>query len=59
MKNKKTLIIAGTSILVLAVLYFAYRKKKMDEENDITNDLDFQEVIKKIDNAKKQYYEER
>ena len=27
--------------------------KKMDEDNDITNDLDFQEVIKKIDNAKK------
>jgi len=53
MKNKKTLIIAGTSILVLGVLYFAYRKKKKDEENDITNDLDFQEVIKKIDNAKK------
>jgi LPXTG-motif cell wall-anchored protein len=53
MKNKKNLIIAGTSILVLTVLYFAYRKKKMDEENDITNDLDFQEVIKKIDNAKK------
>jgi hypothetical protein len=37
----------------LGVLYLAYRKKKMDEENDITNDLDFQEVIKKIDNAKK------
>jgi hypothetical protein len=53
MKNKKKLIIAGTSILVLGVLYLAYRKKKMDEENDITNDLDFQEVIKKIDNAKK------
>jgi len=53
MKNKKNLIIAGTSILVLGILYFAYRKKKMDEESDITNDVDFQEVIKKIDNAKK------
>ena len=35
MKNKKNLIIAGTSILVLAVLYFAYRKKKMDEDQII------------------------
>ena len=53
MKNKKTLIIDGTSILVLAVLYFAYKKNQFDKDNDITNDLDFQEVIKKIDNAKK------
>jgi hypothetical protein len=53
MKNKKTLIIAGTSIIVLGILYFAYKNKKFNEDNDITNDLDFQEVIKKIDNAKK------
>jgi LPXTG-motif cell wall-anchored protein len=53
MKNKKTLIIAGTSIIVLGILYFAYRKKKFNEENDISNDVDFQELIKKIDNAKK------
>jgi LPXTG-motif cell wall-anchored protein len=53
MKNKKTLIIAGTSILVLGILYFAYKKKKFDEENDVSNDTDFQELIKKIDNAKK------
>lgn len=53
MKNKKTLIIVGASILVLAVLYLAYRKKKLDEENDISGDLDFQNVIKKIDEAKK------
>jgi hypothetical protein len=53
MKNKKTYIIAGTSILVLGILYFAYRKNQFDKDNDITNDLDFQEVIKKIDNAKK------
>jgi LPXTG-motif cell wall-anchored protein len=53
MKNKKNLIIAGTSILVLGILYFAYKKKQFNEDNDITNDLDFQEVIKKIDNAKK------
>ena len=53
MKNKKTLIIAGASILVLGILYLAYRKKKIDKENDILGDVDFQEVIKKIDSAKK------
>jgi hypothetical protein len=53
MKNKKILIIAGTSILVLGVLYFAYKKKQFNEDIDITTDVDFQEVIKKIDNAKK------
>jgi hypothetical protein len=53
MKNKKTLIIAGTSILVLAVLYFAYQKKKFNEENDISNDIEFQDLLKKVDNAKK------
>jgi len=53
MKNKKTLIIAGTSILVLGVLYFAYKKKKFDEDNDITNDIDFQNLLKKVDEAKK------
>ena len=53
MKNKKTLIIAGTSILVLVILYLAYRKKKFEEENDILGDVDFQNVIKKIDSVKK------
>jgi len=53
MKNKKTLIIAGTSILVLTVLYIAYKKKKFNEENDISSDVEFQDLIKKIDNAKK------
>jgi LPXTG-motif cell wall-anchored protein len=53
MKNKKTLIIAGASILVLGVLYFAYKKKKSDEENDILTDVEFQDLLKKVDNAKK------
>lgn len=53
MKNKKTLIIAGTSILVLSVLYFAYKKKKFEQDNDITSDVVFQELLKKVDNAKK------
>jgi LPXTG-motif cell wall-anchored protein len=53
MKNKKTLIIVGASIIVLGILYLAYKKKKNDEENDISGDVDFQELIKKIDSAKK------
>jgi|LakMenE18May11ns_1017448.scaffolds.fasta_scaffold5913342_1 cbb3-type cytochrome oxidase subunit 3 len=53
MKNKKTLIIAGTSLLVLSVLYFAYKKKQFDQENDILNDVEFQDLLKKVDNAKK------
>lgn len=53
MKNKKNLIIAGTSILVLGILYFAYKKKKFDEENDISSDVEFQDLLKKVDNAKK------
>ena len=53
MKNKKTLIIAGTSILVLGILYFAYKKKKFNEESDITKDIDFQNLLKKVDEAKK------
>jgi LPXTG-motif cell wall-anchored protein len=52
MKNKKTLIIAGASILVLGVLYFAY-KKKQKNDSDITNDADFQNLLKKVDEAKK------
>ncbi len=53
MKNKKKFIIAGASILVLGILYLAYRKKKIDEENDVLGDVDFQNLIKKIDSAKK------
>ena len=53
MKNKKTLIIAGASILVLSILYLAERKKKIDEENDISGDVDLKNLIKKIDSAKK------
>jgi cbb3-type cytochrome oxidase subunit 3 len=53
MKNKKNLIIAGTSIVVLGILYFAYKKKQFDQENDILNDVEFQDLLKKVDNAKK------
>jgi len=53
MKNKKTLIIVETSILVLGILYTAYKTKKMNEENDILKDVDFQNLLKKVDEAKK------
>jgi hypothetical protein len=53
MKNKKTLIIAGTSILVLGILYFAYKKKQFNKDSDITTDSDFQNLLKKVDEAKK------
>ncbi len=53
MKNNKTLITAGTIFIVLTVLFFAYKKKKLDEDNDILNDNEFQELLKKVDNAKK------
>jgi hypothetical protein len=54
MKNKKVIIIGVTSIIVLGLLYSAFKKAN---EKDITNDpqlkADFEGVIKKIDNAKK------
>jgi hypothetical protein len=53
MINKKTIIIAGTSIIVLGILYFAYKKKKFNEDNDILTDVDFQNVLKKVDEAEK------
>jgi hypothetical protein len=53
MKNKKTLIISGTAFVVLTILYLAYRKKKNEQENDILSDVEFQQLIAKIDNAKK------
>ena len=53
MKNKKVIIIAGTSVIVLALLYFAVKKASL---KDITNDpqlkADYDQLIKKIDNAK-------
>ena len=54
MKNKKVIIIATTSVIVLALLYSAFKKASV---KDITNDTqlraDYNSVIKKIDNAKK------
>jgi hypothetical protein len=54
MKNKKVIIIAGTSVLVLGILYFAFQKKrKEDVENNPQLKADFETVMKKIDDAKK------
>jgi uncharacterized membrane protein len=49
--NKK-LIIGSTALIVIGILYFAI-KKKNQEENNLSNDADFQEVLDKIDKAPK------
>ncbi len=54
MKNKKVIVIAGTSILVIGILYFAFKKSNFkDINNDAKLKADYDSVIKKIDNAKK------
>ena len=54
MENKKIIIIGATSVIVLVLLYSAFKKAN---EKDITNDpqlrADFDSVIKGIDKAKK------
>jgi hypothetical protein len=54
MKNKNIIIIAGTSIIVVGILYLAIKKSSIKNvENDPQLKLDYEEIIKKIDNAKK------
>jgi hypothetical protein len=54
MGNKKVIVIATTSVIVLGILYFAFKKAS---QKDITNDpqlkADYDALIKKIDDAKK------
>jgi hypothetical protein len=54
MKNKKVIVITVTSLIVLSILYFAVKKASV---KDVTNDpklkADLDEIINKIDNAKK------
>lgn len=54
MKNKKVIIIGVTSVIVISLLYSAFKKSSV---KDITNDAqlraDYNALIKKIDNAKK------
>lgn len=49
--NKK-IIIGSTVLLVIGILYFAI-KKKNKEQDSLNNDIDFQEVLDKIDKAPK------
>ena len=54
MKNKKAIIIAGTSIIVIGLLFFAFKKANVkDISNDPKLKADYDALIKKIDNAKK------
>jgi hypothetical protein len=54
MKNKNTIIIATTSVIVLGILYFAIKKANVkDIANDPKLKADYDTVIKQIDNAKK------
>ncbi len=54
MKNKKVIVITVTSLIVLGILYLAVKKASV---KDVTNDpklkADLDEIINKIDNAKK------
>lgn len=54
MKNEKLIVITVTSLIVLGVLYVAVKKASI---KDVTNDpklkADLDEIINKIDNAKK------
>jgi len=54
MKNKKVIVITATSLIVLGIIYFAFKKASV---KDVTNDpqlkADLDQLINKIDNAKK------
>lgn len=54
MKNKKIIIIGATSVIVIGLLYFAFKKanqKKVEEDPQLKED--FETVMKNIENAKK------
>lgn len=54
MKNKKAIIIATTSFIVLGLLYLAVKKATSKDLRDNPKlKADYDAVIKKIDNAKK------
>jgi len=54
MKNKKTIIIATTSILVLGILYLAVKRANVkDISTDPALKKDYDELMLKIDQAKK------
>jgi len=49
---KKKLIIGSTAVIVVAILYLAIKKKNQEQIN-LSDDLDFQAVLDKIDKAPK------
>ena len=49
---KKEIIIGSTALIVIGILYFAF-KKKNEEQTNLSEDLDFQAVLDKIDKAPK------
>ena len=54
MKNKKVIIIASTSLIVIGLIYFALKKASVKTiSNDPQLKADYDLVIKQIDNAKK------
>lgn len=53
MKNKKVIIV-GTSIIVIGILFLAFKKSGAKNiENDSSLKADYEALMKKIDNAKK------
>jgi hypothetical protein len=49
---KKEIIIGSTALIVIGILYFAFKKKNQEQIN-LSDDLDFQAVLDKIDKAPK------
>lgn len=49
---KKKIIIGSTALLVIGILYFAF-KKKNEEQLNLSEDADFQALLDKIDKAPK------
>jgi hypothetical protein len=49
---KKEIIIGSTALIVIGILYFAF-KKKNEEQLNLSEDLEFQSVLDKIDKAPK------
>jgi len=53
MENKKVIIITATSIIVMGILYLAFKKASTkDVLSDPKLKADFDAVIQRIDNAK-------
>jgi hypothetical protein len=52
MKNKKVIIIASTSIIVLGILYLAIKKSGEKDFDSPNLKADYEALMKKIDNAK-------